>query len=81
MDAWLLRVRERFLSAYAAGIAMAGAPVVLDPGLLRAMELEKECAEFAYAATYLPSWLWAPREGIAALVALPLDVTRTRRAR
>ena len=81
LDAWLLRVRERFLAAYLAGLVGAGAPVVVDPGLLRAMELEKECAEFAYAATYLPSWLWAPREGMRALVALPLDVTRTRRAR
>ena len=81
LDGWLLRARARFLAAYAAGIAAAGSGIVIDPGLLRAMELEKECAEFAYAATYLPGWLWAPREGMAALVSQPLDVTRTRPTR
>ena len=41
------------------------APIVLDPTLLRAFELDKECHEFVYAATYLPRWLWAPTEGCA----------------
>ena len=81
LDAWLLRVRERFLAAYLTGLVSAGAQITVNAGLLRAFELEKECAEFVYAATYLPSWLWAPREGMRALVELPLDVTKTRRGR
>ena len=48
-------------------LARAGAPIVLDPTLLRAFELDKECREFIYAATYLPSWLWAPTEGLRGL--------------
>jgi predicted trehalose synthase len=41
----------------------------VDVDLLRAFEFEKECYEFIYAATYLPDWLWAPLEGMRALVA------------
>jgi hypothetical protein len=40
---------------------------VLDPTLLRAFELDKECREFIYAATYLPTRLWAPTEGLRGL--------------
>ena len=36
---------------------------------VRAFEIEKECYEFVYAATYLPEWLWAPTEGMRALMA------------
>ncbi len=67
LPAWLRRSRERFLAAYRAGIREAGVPIVLDPTLLRAFELDKECREFIYAATYLPSWLWAPTEGLRGL--------------
>ena len=38
-----------------------------DPELIRAFEIEKECYEFIYASTYLPSWLWAPTEGLRGL--------------
>ena len=38
-----------------------------DPDLLLAFEVDKELYEFAYAATYLPSWLWAPTEGMLGL--------------
>jgi predicted trehalose synthase len=41
---------------------------VVDPGLIRAFEIEKECYEFIYASTYLPSWLWAPTEGLRGLL-------------
>jgi predicted trehalose synthase len=71
LPAWLRRSRERFLSAYGAGLREAGAPIVLDPTLLRAFELDKECREFIYAATYLPSWLWAPTEGLRGLFDVP----------
>jgi trehalose synthase-fused probable maltokinase len=69
LDGWLRRSRERFLEAYRAGLREAGSPIVVDPELLRAFEFEKECYEFIYAATYLPDWLWAPTEGMRALIA------------
>ncbi len=67
LPGWLRRSRERFLDAYRAGLRQAGRPVDIDPALLRAYEIEKETYEFAYAATYLPSWLWAPTEGMLGL--------------
>ena len=71
LEAWLRRSRERFLETYRAGLRQAGAPIEIDPGLIRAFEIEKECYEFVYAATYLPEWLWAPTEGMQALMATP----------
>jgi maltose alpha-D-glucosyltransferase/alpha-amylase len=67
LDGWLRRSRVRFLDAYRGGLREAGAPIVVDPDLIRAFEIEKECYEFIYAATYLPSWLWAPTEGMRGL--------------
>lgn len=64
IDAWIERARERFLSAYAAGLRRSGAPFAVDLDLLDAFEVAKECYEFSYAATVLPSWLWAPRDGM-----------------
>ena len=32
--------------------------------LLRALEVEKECYEFTYAATFLPEWMYAPMGGM-----------------
>jgi predicted trehalose synthase len=64
---WLRRSRERFLEAYRAGLLERRVWLDLDPALLRAFEVEKECHEFAYAGTYLPSWLWAPTEGMRGL--------------
>ena len=68
LEAWLRRSRERFLAAYRAGLRGAGAPIEIDPDLLRAFEIEKECYEFVYASTYLPEWLWAPTEGMRGLL-------------
>ncbi len=67
LEGWLRRSRARFLDTYQAGLREAGAPIVVDPDLLRAFEIAKECYEFIYAATYLPSWLWAPTEGMRGL--------------
>ena len=67
LAAWLRRSRSRFLDAYRAGLREAGAPIVVDAALLRAFEIEKECYEFIYASTYLPTWLWAPTEGMRGL--------------
>jgi maltose alpha-D-glucosyltransferase / alpha-amylase len=69
VEAWLRRARERFLDAYREGLRTNGAPIEVDVDLLRAFEFEKECYEFIYAAKYLPDWLWAPLEGMRALVA------------
>ena len=68
LEAWLRRSRERFLAAYRTGLREAGAPIDVDPDLLRALEIEKECYEFVYASTYLPEWLWAPTEGMRGLL-------------
>ena len=35
--------------------------------MLRAFEIDKELYEFVYATTYLPTWLYAPTEGMRAL--------------
>ena len=64
VDAWIERARERFLAAYADGLRRAGAPFTIDGDLLDAFEVAKEAYEFVYAATVLPSWLWAPSEGM-----------------
>jgi trehalose synthase-fused probable maltokinase len=64
IETWIERARERFLDAYAAGLRRSGAPLTLDRDLLDAFEVAKEVYEFVYAATVLPSWLWAPREGM-----------------
>ena len=52
-----------------AGLREADAPFTVDLDLLDAFEVAKECYEFVYAATYLPEWLWAPTEGMRALMA------------
>jgi maltose alpha-D-glucosyltransferase / alpha-amylase len=67
LSGWLLRSRERFLDAYRTGLRESGSPIAVDPTLIRAFEIEKECYEFIYASTYLPSWLWAPTEGMRGL--------------
>jgi predicted trehalose synthase len=67
LDAWLRRSRERFLEAYRAGLLERRVWVDIDPDLLHAFEVDKELYEFGYAATYLPSWLYAPTEGMRAL--------------
>jgi maltose alpha-D-glucosyltransferase / alpha-amylase len=69
LDAWLRLARTRFLDAYEAELRRAGSPLIVDPDLIRAFEIEKECSEFVYAATYLPSWSWAPTEGMRGLFA------------
>jgi maltose alpha-D-glucosyltransferase/alpha-amylase len=68
IEAWLKRARERFVESYRRGLVESGAPIDVDEDLLRAFEFEKETYEFLYAATYLPEWLWAPLEGMRALV-------------
>lgn len=69
IDAWIERARVRCLRAYTDGLHRSGAPVTLDLDLLDAFEVAKEAYELVYAATVLPSWLWAPREGMRWLLA------------
>ena len=66
--AWRRRSRERMLSAWASGVRRAGVGLDLDEGLLDGLAVAKECAEFVYAATYLPEWLWAPQAGMRRLI-------------
>ncbi|HET7181561.1 MAG TPA: hypothetical protein VFI15_04945, partial [Candidatus Limnocylindrales bacterium] len=64
IEAWLAAMRSTFLEGYAAEAATLGLSVRLDTRLLHALEVEKELYEFAYAATYLPSWMYAPAAGM-----------------
>jgi maltokinase len=54
IEEWIARARTAFLAAYG--------PV--DQALLRALEVEKECYEFTYAAAFLPEWMYAPVGGM-----------------
>ena len=76
IEAWLRRSRERFLEAYRAGLRGSGAPIAVDPDLLRAFEIDQEVHEYVYASTWMPSWLWAPDESMHALFGL--DETHVR---
>lgn len=67
IDAWIRRSRERFVDAYRAGLSERRVWVDIDPDLLHAFEVDKELYEFAYATTYLPTWLYAATEGMQAL--------------
>jgi maltose alpha-D-glucosyltransferase / alpha-amylase len=67
LDAWTRRARERFLEAYRAGLLERRIVPDIDADLLHAFEVDKELYEFVYAATYLPSWLYAPIEGLRAM--------------
>lgn len=67
LDAWIDRARERYLAAYRESLLEHRVVPALDPDLLRAFEVDKELYEFAYAATYLPDWLYAPTAGMRAL--------------
>ncbi len=71
VDDWIERARERFLEGYRDGLREARAWLDIDADLLRAFEVDKELYEFAYAATYLPAWLYAPTEGMRALIERP----------
>ena len=65
---WRGRSRERFLQSYRDGLRRSRVWVGDDPDLLLAFEVDKELYEVVYAATYLPTWLWAPTEGLRGLL-------------
>jgi maltokinase len=50
--AWSADARERVIDAYGDDV---------DPALLGAFEVEKECRELLYALRVVPEWLYAPR--------------------
>ena len=64
VDAWIERARARFLAAYAEGLRRSGASVTLDLDLLDAFEVAREIRELVFAATLMPSGIWAPRAGM-----------------
>ena len=64
IEAWLAAIRSTFLDAYVAESAARGRVIAIEPALLRALEVEKELYEFSYAATYLPTWMYAPAAGM-----------------
>ena len=66
--AWRRRSSERLLAGYRTGLRRAGSAIVVDDALLAGLAVAKECAEFVYAATYLPDWLWAPHAGMRRLI-------------
>ncbi len=59
VDAWMREARDGLLAGYGPH----------DATLLRALEFERAVYEFTYASRYLPDWLYAPRGGLAALLA------------
>jgi predicted trehalose synthase len=59
VDAWMREARGGLLAGYGPH----------DAELLRALEFERAVYEFTYASRYLPDWLYAPRGGLAALLA------------
>ncbi len=70
VEDWLRAARGDVLDAY--GRAVGGSPPV-DRALLRALEVDKELAELVYAATFLPTWLYAPVGGLRALAGVSLS--------
>jgi maltokinase len=54
IERWIVDARDTFLDAYGQH----------DASLLRALEVEKECYEFIYAATFLPEWMYAAVGGM-----------------
>jgi maltokinase len=54
VEGWIAAARAAFLDGYGA----------VDETLLRALEFEKACYEFVYAAEFEPSWVYAPRAGM-----------------
>jgi maltokinase len=54
VEGWIERARRAFLEGYGEA----------DPGLLHALEVEKECYEFTYAAAYLPEWTYTAVGGM-----------------
>jgi maltokinase len=54
VEGWIAAARSAFLAAYGPA----------DRGLLRALEFEKACYEFVYAAEFAPDWFYAPRGGM-----------------
>jgi predicted trehalose synthase len=62
-EAWIAAASDATLAGYS-----ETAPLPVDPVLLAALELAKECAELVYAQRVLPEWLYAPRLGLRRLL-------------
>ncbi len=62
--AWVAAATAAALEGYA-----EAAPVPVQPALLEALELAKECRELVYAHRVLPEWAYAAQQGLERLLA------------
>ena len=62
--AWVAAATAAALEGYA-----EAAPVPVQPGLLEALELAKECGELVYAHRVLPEWAYVAHQGLERLLA------------
>ena len=74
IDSWIEHAESDFLGEYWAGLDEPDP--LQDWALLRALEMEKELGELVYAAQFLPTWLYAPRAGLEALLGRVLSHDR-----
>lgn len=68
VERWIPLAEHRFLAAYRAVLAEAGAADLLDERLLRPARLQQECREFLYAVQHLPLWRYVPDGALTALL-------------
>jgi predicted trehalose synthase len=67
LEAWLVRARERFLAGYRTAVRRSGTALALDPDLLRAFEIERECRLLVDTATSGSDPSGVATEGLRAL--------------
>ena len=65
---WIDLAQAAFLDSYRATLVAAGVSELLDETLLRAMQVQQECREYAYASRYLPHWRYVPDAALPALL-------------
>jgi maltokinase len=65
---WIEDAQEAFLDDYLRCLAEHGRSDLLDLRLVRPLQLQQECREYAYAARYLPHWRYVPDAALPALL-------------
>jgi maltokinase len=73
LERWISASRRSFLTAYHEHLDAAGRSYLFEPSLLEPFEVEQECRELVYAATYLPRWAYAPLAALRAMFPLPRE--------
>jgi maltokinase len=71
IEQWISDSRRSFLAAYTDQLKVADREYLFEPKLLEPFEVEQECRELVYAATYLPRWTYAPMAALCAMFPLP----------